>query len=257
MSPSSSKPTILLIQGAFQLPEVYRKLTDALGEKGYPTVHPPLPSITDDGDRPLGSKDLNDDTLKIQQELKRLVEVESRTVIVLMHSYGGLVGSSGIPEEFSWSKRKEAGLGPGGVLHLFYFSAFVLPQNASVLSVIGEGDGGEIRPGNRFRVKNAAEGLYSDLSRDEAEYWASKIVDQSYAVQETKMALAAYEYIPSTYLICTNDKALPPEIQEVCAKTAGAKVLKIDSGHSPMLDRTEQLVGIITTTVDQAVDQAV
>lgn len=72
-----SKPTILLLQGSFQLLEVYGKLTKALEEKGYPVVHPHLPSLTDSDKPDFASKTLSTDALSIQSLLCRLVEDEA------------------------------------------------------------------------------------------------------------------------------------------------------------------------------------
>ncbi|KAI1654338.1 catalytic protein [Daldinia decipiens] len=195
-STAPSQLTILLIQGSFQLPEVYRKLTKALEARGYPVIHPLLPSLA---------------------VLRRLVEEKSRTVLVLMHSYGGLVGSEAVLDEFGWNKRKDRGL-TGGVIYLFFFAAFVLAE--------------------------------------EAEYWTSKIIDQSYAVQTTKLTRAAYRYIPSTYVVCGNDQGPPPQYQEMWGKNAGSIMLRINSGHSPMLNKTDELVNMIVEAAHGAIKNA-
>jgi alpha-beta hydrolase superfamily lysophospholipase len=128
---------IVLVQGSFQLPLVYKKLTDGLEYTGYPTFQPKLPTLNkSEGDEFL-SKTLNDDTEAVEQVLERLVTDEGRKVVVVMHSYGGLVGSNAISKELSLSHRKAAGK-PGGVIHLFYFAAFVLDEHQSVLGTFGE-----------------------------------------------------------------------------------------------------------------------
>ncbi|RYO90848.1 hypothetical protein DL764_008386 [Monosporascus ibericus] len=196
------------------------------------------------------SKTLSTDALAIQSVVRRLVEDEARNVLVLMHSYGGLVGSEAILEEFSREKRKEQGLA-GGVFHLFFFAAFVLAEGQSVLGVFGESPNNDIRPGSRFRIKNPTQTLYNDLPPEEAEYWASKIIDQSYAVQTTKLTRASYRYIPSTYVVCENDQGPPPQYQEMFGKRAGADVLRIASGHSPMLSKTEELANMVAAAAQE------
>lgn len=243
-STTSPLPTIVLIQGSFQLPEVYGKLTKALEAKGYPVVHPTLPTLTDPDKPDFASKSLTTDAVSVQGVIRHLVEVATRDVMVVMHSYGGLVGSEAILEELSREKRREKGL-VGGVVHLFFFAAFILSEGQSVLGVFGESSNNDIRPDGRFRIKNAAQILYSDLPTEEAEYWASKIIDQSYAVQTTKLTNAAYRYIPSTYVVCENDQGPPPQYQEMFGKSAGALIRRLASGHSPMLSRTDDLVDMV------------
>ena len=243
-SSAPSQPTILLIQGSFQLPEVYGKFKNALEAKGYPVVQPPLPSLTDPDKPDFPSKTLSTDALAVQSALRRLVEDEARSVLVVMHWYGGLVGSEAVLAEFSFEWRKERGLA-GGVFHLFYFAAFVLAEGQWVLGEFGESPNFDGRPGGRFRIKDPARNLYNDLPVDEAEYWAARIIDQSYAVQTTKLTRESYRHVPSTYVVCENDQSVPPQFQEMFAEKAGAAVLRIDSGHSPMLSKADELADMV------------
>ena len=143
-SRTQDMPTVLLVQGSFQIPEVYDKLVRGLVAQGYPTIHPELPSCsnTDSADFPQLS--LVDDALAIRTELTRLIEHEGKTVVVVMHSYGGLVGSEAITEEVSYAKRQDRGL-PGGVVHLFLYAAFLLSEGQSVLSAFGESPNNDVR----------------------------------------------------------------------------------------------------------------
>ncbi|KAL8749637.1 MAG: hypothetical protein Q9184_006729, partial [Pyrenodesmia sp. 2 TL-2023] len=98
----------------------------------------------------------------------------------------------------------------------------------------------------RSYMLHGAEKLYNDLPADEAGLWESRLVAQSYKVQETQLTRAAWKYIPSTYLITENDQAVPPQYQEAFAKQAGATVERCSSGHSPQLSQPEMLVQKIT-----------
>lgn len=134
---ASEKPTILIIQGSFQTQKPYEGLLQGLKAKGYPAVHPLLPSCSDIDSPAFPTVSLADDALAVREELTRLIEKEKRLVIVVMHSYGGIVGTEAIPKELSYSKRHEQGH-PGGVFHLFFFSAFVLAKGQSILGAFGE-----------------------------------------------------------------------------------------------------------------------
>lgn len=169
-----------------------------------------------------------------------------------MHSYGGLVGSEATLEEFSWAKRREQGLA-GGVIHLLFFASIILPEGQSVISAFGESLNLDVKPGGRFTIRDAARAIYDDLPTEEAKYWESKIIDQSYAVQTTKLTQAAYRYIPSTYIVCENDQSVPPAFQEQFGRSINATMDKINSGHSPMLSQTEKLVEMIAAVAQRAV----
>ncbi|KAF2489255.1 alpha/beta-hydrolase [Lophium mytilinum] len=255
-SSANEKPTIVVVQGSFQTPDVYKSLRDGLETLGYSTIHPNLPSLTNQDHPDFAKKNIIDDALAIRVELIRQIEYERKTVVLVMHSYGGLVGSEAVPEELSYTYRQARGL-PGGVVHLFYFSAFILAEDQSVLGVFGESTREDIRPDGTYCIKNAAEVLYNDLPDADAKLWESRLVYQSYAVNKTKLTRAAYRYIPSTYLVCENDKAAPPQYQESFAASAGATVNRCAAGHSAMLSHTDMLASKIAAVADKAISSAV
>ncbi|KAL1858046.1 hypothetical protein Daus18300_010158 [Diaporthe australafricana] len=244
MAATSPKPAILLVQGSFQLPEAYEKLASALRSRGFTVVQPRLPSLSDHDSPDFAERGLSDDSHVVEAEAKHLVVDEGKNVMVVMHSYGGLVGSNAIPEDLSSQSRRQRGL-DGGVFHLFYFAAFILEEGKSVLDTFGEGPNNDIKPNGRFTMKETASTIYHDLPPEEARYWASKIIDQSYAVQTQPITRTAYKYIPSTYIMAEDDHALPLQYQEMFAKTTGAEVKRIQSGHSPQLSHPEELADLV------------
>ena len=136
--------TILLIQGSFQIPEVYGKLIQGLESQGYPTLHPSLPSCSDTESADFPQRTLADDAATIRTALEGLIKQDGKVVLLVMHSYGGLVGSEAVTEELSYGKRQEQGL-PGGVIHLFYYSAFLLNEGQSVLGAFGESPNSDVK----------------------------------------------------------------------------------------------------------------
>ncbi|MCJ1360079.1 MAG: hypothetical protein MMC33_010082 [Icmadophila ericetorum] len=248
----SEKPTILIVQGSFQTPLVYERLEKILSSHGYHTVHPPLPSCSNIDDANFPSVTLVDDAIAVRMALIRLVEYEGKTVVVVMHSYGGLVGSEAIPEDLSYSKRKAQNL-PGGIIYLFFFAAFVLGEGQSVMGTFGESPHNDVKPDGRFYLKDGGKLLYNDLPETEATLWASRLIPQSHKVQDTKLTRAAYKYIPSTYLMCENDQAAPLQYQEMFAASSKAtEVEKCTSGHSPMLSQPEMLAQKIIAAAEKA-----
>lgn len=79
-----------------------------------------------------------EDATLIRSELTKLVEDLGKDVIVVMHSYGGVVGTEAVHESLAKKIRKGKGL-PGGVLALLYMCAFLLPPEASLGSALGGG----------------------------------------------------------------------------------------------------------------------
>jgi Alpha/beta hydrolase family len=146
VKPNNVKPTIIFVQGSFQIPLVYSKLVKGLQSNGYSVVSPALPSCTGTDAPDFPSRTLVDDAMAVRRELERLIKVESKKVVVVMHSYGGLVGSEAIPEDLSYSRRQSQGQS-GGVIHLYYYSAFILPKGQSVMSTFGESPNNDVRVG--------------------------------------------------------------------------------------------------------------
>ena len=102
---SEEKPTIVVVQGSFQTALVYEALEKGLQSQGYPTIHPTLPSCSNIDSPTFPSITLLDDAVTIRREVGRVVE-ETKTVVLVMHSYGGLVGSEAIPEEMTYPSRQ-------------------------------------------------------------------------------------------------------------------------------------------------------
>ncbi|KAK9414555.1 putative catalytic protein [Seiridium unicorne] len=251
MASPATRPTIVLVQGSFQLPDVYYRLRDALRGYGYSVNQPPLPSLNGQDKPDFASKSLTDDALSVRSEIKRLVEA-GETVVLVMHSYGGLVGSEAVTEDLSFAQRRPNGL-HGGFVHLFYFAAFILSKGQSVLGVFGGSANNDVKPDGRFTLSESANLLYHDLPEQEAQYWQSKIIDQSYAVQQTEITNEAYRFVSSTYVVCEADRGPPPQYQKMFGTIAGSETQSINSGHSPMLSHPLELAKMI----DQATKAAV
>ncbi|KAL5334422.1 Alpha/beta hydrolase fold-1 [Aspergillus crustosus] len=248
---ASEKPAIVLVQGSFQRTLVYDALRTNLQTLGYEVALPPLPSCSDVEHDDFPTRTLTDDAAVITKTIEGYVE-EGKRGVVVMHSYGGIIGSEAIPESLSYAARQASGL-KGGVVHPFYYTAFLLEKGKPVLGTFGESSNVDVWDDGRFIIKNGGSTLYSDLPPAVASLWESRLIVQSYAVQTTPVTRAAYEYIPSTYLICEKDQAVTPQFQEMFAGLAKAKVERCDTGHSPMLSRLELLVEKITAAVNGAI----
>ncbi|PWY88673.1 alpha/beta-hydrolase [Aspergillus sclerotioniger CBS 115572] len=248
---ATEKPSIVIVQGSFQTPLVYAKLATGLRNLGYSVIHPSLPSCTDVEADDFSSRTMEDDARTITEILEQLIEKEEKSVVVVMHSYGGIVGSTAIPQSLAYTSRHAEGK-KGGVLCLFYYAAFLLSEGASVIGTFGESPNNYVTSDGCFRIKDGAKTLYSDLPDAEAALWESRLIPQSYLVQTTPTTRAAYEYIPSTYLICVGDQAAPAAFQERFAQLARAEIDRCTAGHSPMLSQPDMLVEKIAAVVDKA-----
>ena len=120
------KPTILLVHGAWHEPSCWDATRRQLDKYSYASVAVSLPSAG--RTPPVASH--HEDTAVVKKELERLVVLEGKEVVIVMHSYGGVVGSEAVAG-FEKVGRKEK----GGVIHAFFIAAFLVPKGSSLLGM--------------------------------------------------------------------------------------------------------------------------
>ena len=71
-----------------------------------------------------------------------------------------------------------------------------------------------------------------------------RLTRQPLAVFGQTPRAVAWRERPSTYVVCAEDRATPPEAQREYAKRAG-RVVELPTGHHPMLSRPELLARVL------------
>ncbi|KAG9237949.1 hypothetical protein BJ875DRAFT_452521 [Amylocarpus encephaloides] len=155
-----ANPTILIMTGSFQPLSICRPLTTSLSSQGFSLELAPLPSCTNQSSPSFSKTTLIDDALAIRSQLIRLVEDEHRNVLVIAHSYGGLVASEALDTPLTLSTRKSQTLS-GGVFHILFLAAFHL-------STFGESPNNALHGDGTFSVGNSANPIFPDLPEEEA-----------------------------------------------------------------------------------------
>ena len=128
---STKKPTIVIVHGAWQLAVGYEAFAEKLKALGYPTEVVPLPSV---GGTETPLQGLPEDTAAVRKALAKLVH-DGLEVLLLCHSYGGVVGSCAV-EGFDFGSRKKEGKS-GGVIMTVYMSAFMIRKGETLLDMLG------------------------------------------------------------------------------------------------------------------------
>lgn len=129
---ASSKPTFVLIPGAWHSSSHYGHLVAHLREAGYPAVSLTLPSV--DPQEPKKIEVVTDIAFIREKMLLPLLE-DGKDVVLVMHSYGGLPGGAAA-KGVSKSERTSEGL-LGGVIGLVFIAAFLAREGDSLLSALG------------------------------------------------------------------------------------------------------------------------
>jgi pimeloyl-ACP methyl ester carboxylesterase len=103
--------------------------------------------------------------------------------------------------------------------------------------------------------------FYNDLSDAEGDKWAAKLTHQSGGVYGSTTTYAAWRYIPSTYVIGTQDKTtFTPEVVDMIINTARQiqptafdVVEKCDAGHCLMISQPEFLADVLRRAAGEQV----
>ncbi|MFD4249665.1 alpha/beta hydrolase [Amycolatopsis thermoflava] len=148
------------------------------------------------------------------------------------HSYGGVV-------------MTEAAADHRAARHLVYVDSYLPDVGESLADVTGG-----VAP-----VEPAGEGLVSlrpslapryvhDCDPEVAADAMTRLVPQTAAAFTQPVRAAAWRSLPSTYVVCADDPATPPEVQREQAKRAGT-VVEMACGHHPFLTRPAELAAVL------------
>jgi pimeloyl-ACP methyl ester carboxylesterase len=211
----------LVVDGAWW----WSRVAELLRQDGIESVATRLPSCGETGLAPgTGGPSLAEDVA----ELRGLID---RPTILVAHSYGGAVATEAATDEH--------------VRHLVYIDSF-LPDAGEALA------GGEPPPyidlaeDGTFGLRTElAEPLFlQDCDRPAIDGAMARLTRQTAAAVATPVAHAAWRTIPSTYVVCAEDRATPPAVQRAQAQRAG-RVVELPTGHHPMLSRPDLVAAAI------------
>jgi pimeloyl-ACP methyl ester carboxylesterase len=226
----NGKPAFLLVHGSWHGPWCWDYLVPALERRGHRAATVDLPSC---GTDPATLKTLPDDAATVSAAAGSL----GGDVLVVGHSYGGAAIS-------------EARFGTN-VSRLVYLCAFMPDTGRSYVSYLPPGplppyvamndDGTFSVPAGQAKTH-----FYADCSPEIAAWAESRLRLQSGAVMGHANTEAAWRKLPSSYIVCTQDQALPPDFQRMFASQAD-EVREFASSHSPFLSRPDDLAELLVS----------
>ena len=126
---ASDKPVFVFVPGAWHTADTFDVVRQLMLSRGLASEAIALPSVGG----PL-EKGLHAD-IEHSKEILREMADAGRQIVVVNHSYGGMVGSGAV-EGLGFKQRAEAGL-PGGVIMVVWMAAFVTPKGQTVLDQLG------------------------------------------------------------------------------------------------------------------------
>ena len=224
------QPTFILVHGAWHGAWCWRDLTPELDQRSVEWRTIDLPSSHDPG---AGTNDLESDA----DAVARLANVDG-PVILVGHSYGGAVIS-------------EAASRIDQLVGLVYIAALrpKVGQSASeasrVVQVRTELDEAMKVDGAfvRLDVEHAVTSLYLECTSEIQEWAIPQLTSQTLASFRGRRQSNDAK-VPSRFLLCRNDRALDPSLQERMAEGCD-EVIELSSDHSPYLSHPAQCAELI------------
>jgi pimeloyl-ACP methyl ester carboxylesterase len=177
---------------------------------------------------------------------KRIVAAQNGPVILVGHSYGGVVIT-------------EAGNDPK-VAGLVYIAAFAPDRGESVSSLIEDPPPGAPVPpilapqdGYLFLDKaKFAASFAADVDAETAAFMADSQVPWGVDALSGTISEPAWKTKPSWYMVATDDKMIPPPAQRFMSKRAGSTVVEVAGSHAVYVSQPMAVAALIAKAVKEA-----
>ena len=223
-STRNAKPTIVLVHGAFADASSFQYLIPLLQNDGYNVVavQNPLSSLADD-----------------IATTKRLIDAQKGPVVVVGHSYGGIVISG-------------AASGNPNVKALVYLAAFAPEANEPVGPLTDKYPtalGKALRPDAAGFLYIACDQVHDVFAADLPQSAARVVCATQKPVHNSVFGATidspAWKTIPSWYLVSRQDHALNPDLERFYAKRMGATTSEIDASHVAFISHPKVVAKLI------------
>ena len=221
--------SVVLVHGAWHGAWCWELVVPLLDAAGVTNVAVDLPSVSSP------DATLHDDAACV----RAAVDAIGGEVVLAGHSYGGAVIS-------------EAGVHPN-VGHLVFLTAFALDagESAQQNSLTG-GDGpSALGPAIGFgegvytiKAEPGIAAFFHDCTPEVAQAAVARLRPQSMAALAGTVEVAAWREKAATYVVCTDDRALPVALQRSNAARIGSAI-DWPTSHSPFLSRPDLVADLL------------
>lgn len=220
---TDTTPHVILVPGAWHGAWAYEALLTKLEQRGLPATAIDLPSVGRGGDLAADA-----------DVVRAAIEATRGPCVLVGHSYGGI-------------PITEASAGRADVTHLVYLCAFQLDVGDSLLGALNNQLLPWIKPqedGLTTLPETTETIFYGDVAAADLEAAQARIAPHTISSMAAELTGAGWHDIPSTYVICEQDQAIPPPAQEAMAQRA-TNVIRLQSSHSPFLSQPDKVADIL------------
>ena len=239
MTMASATPTIVLVHGAWADATGFDPEIRALRDRGFTVIGFANPL-----------RDLAGDAAYLAEFLRTL----TGPIVLVGHSYGGNVISA-------------AAIGNDQVRALVYFNGWMCDVGESQQQLLEKFEGSLVGPSIRpvpFTNPDGSQGADLYLAAEAfREAFAADVdpktagvmaaTQRPYAVaafEATPSAPPAWNTLPCWYLLGTEDKAIPPELQRYMAERANATIVEVPASHVSFVSQPEAATQLIVQAVE-------
>jgi len=234
---------VVLVHGAWHGAWCWSALQAELDRRGIASLAVDLPGHGASPD-PIGG--LHDDAAAVTSLLDHLAERGAGPVALVGHSYGGAVIT-------------QAAAGRDDIGHLAYLAAFALDDGESVLGCLASLERHDVDlaaamvptadgAATTLDPATAAAALYGSCPPEAVRAALPRLSPQSMASMIETASGTPRRTIPSTYVVCSQDRAVHPAHQRVMAERCSHQH-ELDTDHSPFLSAVGSTADIIEQIV--------
>ncbi len=229
---ATSPATVVLVHGAWHGPWCFDKVVAGLEARGVPVVNVDRRREHEPSGELRGVTNSADNEATVRSALDAI----DGSVVLLGHSFGGVSITT-------------APLGNDNVKHLVYLTAIMpdtdgsIPDNfvnPDLASAIQAGDDGSTTV-QEDKIRDIFYGQCSDADYEQAR---QQLVRDEAAVPFDKPRDTAWSQITTTYVVCTEDRALLAEGQRTLARRAD-RVVEWATDHSPFFSAPQLMIDLL------------
>jgi pimeloyl-ACP methyl ester carboxylesterase len=236
--PHDTKPTIVLVHGAWADATGFDREIRALQDRGFRAIGFANPL-----------RGLPGDATYLADFLRSL----TGPIVLVGHSYGGAVISN-------------AATGNDQVKALVYFNGWMPDEGESIQQLLERYEGSLVGPAIRpvpFTGQDGSEG--ADLYLDAEAFHEAFAADVDRATSDVMAATQrpwngaafgapsgppAWKTLPCWYLLGAEDKAIPPATQRFMAERANATIEEVPASHASMVSQPEAATQLVLQAVE-------
>ncbi len=232
---ASSVPHVVLVHGAWHGAWCWAALQSELDRLGVPSL---AVDLAGHGASLEPLADLAADAALVAGVVSRI----DGPVVLVGHSYGGAVIT-------------EAAAVATNVVHLVYVAAFVPGVGETVIGMSQTLPAAESLLSKAMVVDGVASTIVPDLAHGAfyghcdptaSAAFTARLSAQPFATFTQPLTAAAWTWIASTYVRCTDDQAIPIVQQDEMAKRCST-IETLDTDHSPFASKPAETAAIIAT----------